>query len=132
MLFRSEHAYALPTPPGARTGAAYLKAIVNAGDQPDQLLSASSPVADAVEFHRSEVDAQQIARMRQLPAIDIPARGTLALRHDGRVHLMLVGLKAPLRAGERIDLTLRFARAGEVTVSAWVQLPRNAGAEHTH
>ena len=46
--------------------------------------------------------------------------------------LMLVGLKAPLRAGDRIDLTLRFARAGEVTVSAWVQLPRNAGAEHTH
>ena len=59
-----------------------------------------------------------------------------ARAHDGRVgeyHLMLIDLKRPLKDGERFDLTLRFERAGERTVTVWVQVPRGeAAGGHRH
>jgi copper(I)-binding protein len=33
------------------------------------------------------------------------------------------GLKAPLKEGERVVVFLRFERAGEREVSAWIQRP---------
>lgn len=46
-------------------------------------------------------------------------------------HLMLEDLKAPLKDGDRFDLTLRFEKAGERTVQIWVQTPRG-NAAHSH
>lgn len=130
---RIDHPYALPTPEGARNGAVYLRALINRGEVADQLVAASTPVAASVEFHRSEIDAQQVMRMRVWPALELPARSELPLRHDGLWHLMLRELKAPLRLGQRFPMTLRFARAGEREVSVWVQQPRVAAqADHGH
>jgi hypothetical protein len=42
---------------------------------------------------------------------------------------MLLGLTAPLRAGERLPLTLRFERGGEREVSVQVR-DATAGDEH--
>lgn len=125
-----DHPYATPTPAGARTGAAYLRRLVNRGQQPDRLIGASTPLADAVEFHRSARDGD-VMRMRAIDAIDVPAGAELGLRHDGDTHLMLVGLKEALRDGQRFPLRLRFERAGEVEVTVWVQTPR-AGGTHRH
>jgi hypothetical protein len=131
---RIDHPYATPTPSGARTGAAYLRALRNTGDQPDRLIAASTPVAASVEIHRSVVDAQNVMRMRAVDGIELPPRSELKLRHGGEFHLMLIDLKVPLRNGDRFPLTLRFEKAGEREVMVWVQQPRDAAAasEHRH
>lgn len=127
---RIDHPYATPTVAGASTGAVYFRTLRNTGDQPDRLVGASTPVARLVEIHRSTIDAQQVMRMRPVDGIALPARGELQLRHGGEYHLMLLELRAPLAAGERFPLTLRFERAGEREVMVWVQQPREAGARY--
>lgn len=131
---RIDHPYATPTPAGATTGAAYLRALRNTGDQPDRLIGATTPVARAVEIHRSVVDAQGVMRMRAVEAVDVPPKAEVRLRHGGEYHLMLIDLKRPLIDGERFPMTLRFENAGEREVMVWVQRPRDAahGSEHRH
>ncbi|PJG47160.1 hypothetical protein CAF53_02070 [Sphingobium sp. LB126] len=103
------------TSPRADTGAGYL-ILRNIGRQPDRLISGSSPRAAKVEFHTMKI-VDGIMRMRPLPhgvSIAPGAEGRLA---PGGEHIMLIGLRAPLKVGESIPLTLRFERAGIVTVS---------------
>jgi len=129
---RIDHPYAVPTPAGARTGAAYLRTLRNTGDEPDRLIGARTPTADSVEIHRSAVDAGSVMRMRAVDGIDLPPRSELQLRHGGEFQLMLMDLKAPLQNGDRFPLTLRFERAGEREVMVWVQQPRDAAAAPVH
>ena len=76
-------------------------------------------MAARVEFHRTII-AQGMARMR--PADDLRiAPGATLTAEPGGLHLMLVDLKAPLSAGTTIPLSLRFERAGEITVSVRVE-----------
>ena len=65
-----------------------------------------------------------VMRMREVPVIDLPAGQEVQLRHGQRYHLMLINLRQPLKVGDRFDLTLKFEKAGETTVKAWVQQPR--------
>jgi periplasmic copper chaperone A len=44
-------------------------------------------------------------KMREVPAIELPAGKRVNLGESG-YHLMLIGLKAPLRAGDSVPLTL--------------------------
>jgi copper(I)-binding protein len=129
---RIDHPYATPTPPGASTGAAYLRGIRNTGEQGDRLIGASTPAARAVEIHRSVVDAQHVMRMRAIDGIDLPPKGEVRLRHGGEHHLMLIGLQQPLNNGDRFPMTLRFEKAGEREVTVWVQRPRDAAGAHEH
>ena len=106
-----EAAWARPTVQGQTVGGAYLTL---QSAQADRLLGASTPVAGSVELHRMSMDGD-VMRMRSLDAIDLPAGRSVALKPGG-THLMLVGLKAPLKAGEKFPLKLRFEKAGEVEV----------------
>jgi copper(I)-binding protein len=76
-----------------------------------------------------------VMRMRAVDAIALPPHSDIRLRHsqpDGH-HLMLLGLKAPLKDGDRFPLTLSFRRAGEREVMVWVQAPRDGVAPaHSH
>ena len=57
--------------------------------------------------------------MKMRPAtsgVTVPAGGTVELKPDGGYHLMLGGLKAPLRSGTMLPVTLRFAKAGSIEV----------------
>ena len=42
-------------------------------------------------------------------------------------HMMLVGLKKPLKEGDTFPMTLQFERAGKVDVKVYVQTPRAQG-----
>lgn len=102
------------TAPRASVGAGYVT-IRNSGTQPDRLVSATSPRAARVEIHTMSLD-DGIMRMRQLPnGLEVPAGGEASLAPGGN-HIMLIGLKAPLKEGERVPATLRFARAGAIKV----------------
>ena len=131
---RIDHPYALPTVAGVSTGAVYLRTLRNTGAQSDRLVGARTPVAAAVEIHRSVVDGQGVMRMRAIEAVELPPRSELHVRHGGEHHLMLIGLKAPLKNGDRFPITLRFEKAGEREVVVWVQQPRGvpAAGEHRH
>lgn len=111
---RIETPWLRETPPAARTGAGYAL-IRNAGTSEDRLLDARSAVAERVEVHSMTMDGG-IMRMRPVTGgLAIPAGGAVALRSGG-YHLMLTGLKRPLRRGDVVEIRLRFARAGELPV----------------
>ncbi len=126
-----DHPYAIPSIPGSRTGAVYVRTLLNKGDQADRLISAQTGIATKVGIHRMQLDGD-VMRMREIPSLDLPARASVSMRHgpSNGHHLMLEGLKAPLQDGERFDLTLKFEKAGERTVKVWVQTPRHTTAHH--
>lgn len=121
-----DHPYALPTPPGSPNGALHLRALRNSGRSADRLLGAKTPVAASVEIHHMQLDAQNVMRMRAVDALALPPGSEVSLKHGSPWHLMLMGLKAPLKDGDRFPVTLRFERGGEKTVQVWVQTPRVA------
>ncbi|MGF1592619.1 MAG: copper chaperone PCu(A)C [Kiloniellaceae bacterium] len=102
----------------ARNGAAYLT-LHNAGATGDRLVAASSDVAEHIELHTHLMEGD-VMKMRRVEAIEVPAGGDVALQPSG-LHIMLIGLKAPLVEGERFALTLRFAEAGEIAVEFAVE-----------
>ncbi|MFC3713242.1 copper chaperone PCu(A)C [Sphingoaurantiacus capsulatus] len=111
------------TPPGAKAGAGY-GLVINGGKAADRLLGGSTPVAARVEVH-SMTMANGIMRMRPVAGgLAVPAGGSVALKPGG-YHLMLTGLKQPLRRGAIVPVTLSFANAGAVRVTFRVE-----GIEH--
>ena len=99
------------TAPGARVGGGYML-IRNQGAAADKLVSASSPAAARVELH-VHVNDNGVMRMREVPGYDVPARGRFELKPGG-AHLMFIDLKAPFKEGDKVPVTLKFEKAGEV------------------
>ncbi len=125
---RIEDAWTRATPPGAKIAAGYM-IIRNASKAPDKLLAASSPVAEKVQTHVTLKDGD-IFRMREVKGYDIPAAGSFELKPGG-AHLMLVNIKAPLKEDDKVPLTLRFERAGEVKTELHVGRLTDTG-KHGH
>ena len=71
---------------------------------PHALVAASSPVAGKAELHTMTMDGG-VMRMRALERLDLPARTTVKLAPGGH-HVMLVGIKRKLNAGDRVQITL--------------------------
>ena len=114
------HPYSLPTPPGATTGAGYIKELANRGKSDDQLVGASSPAADRVEIHTMAMDGN-VMRMHPVAGVPLPAGAHVDMAPGNGYHLMLIGIKQPFRLGDRIPLTLRFEKAGTVDTELVVQ-----------
>ncbi|MFD2236863.1 copper chaperone PCu(A)C [Aureimonas populi] len=116
---RIDHPASRATPPTARVGVGYM-VISNDGAEPDRLLGGTSPVAEAVEIHSMTMEGDVMQMRRLEDGLDLPAGEEVALAPGG-YHLMLVDLNEPLREGERVPLTLRFEKAGEVTVELAIE-----------
>jgi periplasmic copper chaperone A len=114
-----EQPWARATPAGAQTGAVYMT-LANKANTADSLTSASSDVAAKVQIHEMAV-VNGIMQMRELAnGLAIPAGGSVTLK-PGSYHVMLIGLKKALAAGETIPLTLIFAKAGTIAVTVPVK-----------
>ena len=111
-------AWARATAPGQESGGVFLT-LDNKGDQPDRLVAGATPVAASVEIHTMNMHGT-IMRMEQQKLVDVPAGATVKLEPGG-THLMLVGLKSPLKVGQSFPLTLDFARAGHKQVEVKVR-----------
>lgn len=118
------HPYARATAPGQPTGGAYLS-VRNAGATGDKLVSATADVAASVELHEMKMEGT-VMRMREVSAVEVPAGQAVELKPGG-LHIMLMGLKAPLKQGDKFPLKLKFEKAGEVTVTVNVE---GFGASH--
>ena len=99
--------------------------IENGGKSDERLVSAACACAKMVMIHQTEIK-NAMASMKALDGLNIPAGGTAQLAPGG-AHLMLMGLKAPIKAGTMVNMTLTFAKAGRVTVPFMVM--DKAGAD---
>lgn len=70
------------------------------------IVGAASPVSERVELHEMRMEGD-VARMRQIDTLPLPAGRPLELRPGG-YHLMLMGLKQPLAAGDQVPLRLEI------------------------
>jgi periplasmic copper chaperone A len=108
-----ETPWARATAPGARTGAGYM-VIRNKSASPDRLVGAESAVSARVETHMHTKEGD-IFRMREVQGFDIPAKGSFELKPGG-AHLMFTDIRRPFKEGENIPVTLKFEKAGDLTV----------------
>jgi copper(I)-binding protein len=120
--------WARPTVPGQNAAAAYLL-IHNGGAAPDRLLAITTPAASSASVHQTS-NAGGVSRMRPAGAPVIAPGKALAMAPGG-LHVMLTGLKSPLRPGTRLPLTLRFQRAGLVRTAVPIQMSA-PDASHAH
>jgi copper(I)-binding protein len=96
------------TPASAKAAGVYLT--VRNGGPADALAGASCDRADLCQLHDIR-EQDGLARMVAVERIAVPAGGAVVLKPGG-LHVMLLGLRGPLVAGERLVLTLVFAKAG--------------------
>src|SRR5215475_3878006 len=101
------------TPKGSSVAAGYMK-ITNSGSAPDRLISGSSDVASKFQVHEMKME-NGVAKMRPVKGLEIKPGETVELKPGG-LHVMFVGLKKPLSAGEHFKATLVFEKAGPVNV----------------
>jgi copper(I)-binding protein len=106
-------------------------AITNAGSESDSLVAVRAEFP-RVMLHVTEVDADGVARMSHVEAIEIPAGETVTLAPQG-LHVMFMGLEDPFEEGEEVPATLVFEKAGEIPVTFNVEPRASAPAmEHDH
>ena len=101
-------------PPGAPTAAGYVT-LTNHGISSDRLMGGHTAVAATVTPHQTSMTGG-VMRMRPLPAgLPIGASASVSLSPNSD-HLMLMGLKGVLKAGQHVRVVLMFQRAGDVPV----------------
>lgn len=110
--------------------AAYVT-IENTGGGADRLIDVTASKGKRVAMHTTELDGD-VARMREVNVIDIPAGKTVMLKPGG-FHMMLMGVKDGLAEGSEFTLVLTFEKAGPVTARAKVLKAGAMSAENqTH
>ena len=112
------HPWARATAASAKTGALYLT-VANHGTEADRLLGVSTEAAARSELHLSDTTGDMMT-MRMLEDVEIPGGGNATFAPQG-AHVMLMGLKAPLKKGTTFPAILHFEKAGDVAVEVTVQ-----------
>lgn len=106
-------------PPTAKVLAGYLT-IENSSEQKQVITGAQSTAFEQVEMHRTEHHHEGHVRMISQDQLEIPAGGRLVLEPGGN-HLMLMGAKQVLRAGDVVDIILKLKDGHHLTVKATVK-----------
>jgi copper(I)-binding protein len=114
------------TAPGQDQGGADLSII---SKQAAAIVGASSPVCKVVQLHTMTSEGGMM-KMREVKAIELPAGKRVNLRESG-YHLMLIGLKAPLKEGETVPLTLsiKLGKQGVVKVETTAKVGSLTGGK---
>jgi periplasmic copper chaperone A len=125
------HPWTRATAPAQPVGGAFMTLT---SDRDTALIAASSPVAKTVEIHEMKMEGN-VMIMRPLPTLALPAGKPVALEPGG-YHLMLMGLKQPLKEGDRVPITLVVQGKGkakqEIRVEAEVRALVGGMHEHHH
>lgn len=110
-----KNAWAAPSAMVAKGMGAFM-VLVNTGKEDDKLVAAASPIAPKASLH----DHASGGHMTPLDAIDVPAGRSVMLK-PGSLHVMFMNLDPQPRDGTSFPLMLRFAKAGETTVTVDVK-----------
>jgi periplasmic copper chaperone A len=98
-------------PPNATALAAYM-VMENRGANAEILTDAFSLEFEDIELHAT-VHEGDMARMVQQEQIEIPPMERVVFERGG-LHLMLMRPKQPLREGDEVSITLRFASGMQI------------------
>lgn len=103
---------------GAKSAAAYM-AISNEGTTTDRLIAIETAAAKKTTLHTTDHGSDGVARMQPVAGIEIPP-GEIVNLEPGGLHVMLMGLTAPLKEGDMVSATFHFEQAGAVRVEFMV------------
>lgn len=110
-------------PPAMKMHAAYF-VVTNPTGKAANLVGADSPQYETAELHLSKV-AGGIATMVKQDQISVPANGKVVFAPGG-FHVMLMHPRKPIRTGDTVDITLKFADGSSLAVKAPVQKTHSA------
>jgi copper(I)-binding protein len=114
-----ENAYVREVPPVSRTSAAFMT-LRNTGVENHAVVAARTPAAAIVELHTHLMGDDGMHRMREVEQVEVRAGGEAVLQPGG-LHVMLINLTAPLKAGDQVELTLVYDDDSEETIAAEVK-----------
>lgn len=123
------HPYARATVPGQPSGAAYLT-LENKGGQADRLIGISVAPATAAraEIHTMAMDGN-VMKMHEVSGIDLAPSAKVTMAPGNGYHIMLLELRQPLKLGDKLPLSLSFAKAGKIEIMAEVENIGSKGAK---
>ena len=116
-------------PPTQPNTAAFM-VLENTGERDLALVRAESEASRVVELH-DHLMVDGMMRMREVERIALPAGARTELKPGG-LHVMLIGLRAPLQEGEQVAITLVFDDGSQVEVHAPVRHPGEEMPSHHH
>jgi copper(I)-binding protein len=96
-----ENAWARATAPGQKVAAGFLDLTADADMV---VVGGSSPVSKSLELHFMRMD-NGVMEMRQMKEIALPKGQTVKLEPGG-LHIMFIGMKNQIKAGEKVPVTL--------------------------
>ena len=117
--------------PNAKNGGVFF-IIENNGDESDYLIAASSNKAEKVEIHE-HIKVNDTLTMQETSDLLIKPNEKLDFVPGG-YHVMLLGLKEPLKTGDKFPVTLTFKNSGSIDVDVHVEenIPENMSHDHHH
>lgn len=124
--------YVRLAPPNAPATGAFM-VIRNGGAKDVKVVKADNPASKVTELH-THLNEGGVMKMRPVPAIDVKAGGEAVLK-PGSLHIMMIDLKAPMKEGDVVPITLTFDDGSAKHVEAKVVRPMAAGMpmkEHKH
>jgi periplasmic copper chaperone A len=127
------HPWSRVTPDGARAAGGFMT-ITNTGTVSDKLVGGTFVLSDKFEVHEMSM-TDGVMKMRQLEnGLEIKPGQTVELK-PGSFHVMMIGLKQPMKDGDKIKGTLVFERAGTIDVDYKIEpigTRSSAGPHHDH
>jgi periplasmic copper chaperone A len=120
-----------PATGSSPTNSAVYMSLVDRGAKSDELVDASSPVAQKAELHVFNIGKGDVYGMQRVSGIEITPGSAATVLAPGGAHIMLESLKRPLRAGTTFPLTLTFQRAGQLQIEVRVESPQATVANTT-
>ena len=111
--------YVRAVPPGHPNSAAFM-VLKNTSEQDRALVNARSNISKVVELH-THIKEGGMMRMRQVKKIDIKAGSETVLKPGG-LHVMFIGLKQQLKAGDKVELELEFDNGATIKLTVPVKM----------
>jgi periplasmic copper chaperone A len=118
-------AYIRQAPPGAMATGAFM-VIRNAGPREVRVVKASNPASRITELH-THLNEGGVMKMRQVKDIPVPPGGEAVLKPGG-LHVMMIELKSPLKAGDTVPLTLGLDDGSSKEISVPVRNPNSSSS----
>ena len=111
-------AYARASIPNVPNSAAFF-VIKNNSDKNIAITSANSDIAEKNELH-THIKENKMMKMMKIEKLVVPAKSSLELKSGGD-HVMLIGLKKELKAGDEISLELSFSDGDKKSIKVPVK-----------
>jgi hypothetical protein len=121
--------YVRMAPPGAMATAAFM-VLKNGSDKDVKLVKADNTASKITELH-THTNEGGVMKMRPVAAIEIKAKGEAVLQPSG-LHVMLIDIKAPMKEGDKVAITLGFDDGSSKKIEAPIRKPTPMPAAMDH